>query len=451
VEHLSSLESRAVFPATSGSTTERLFATTQAPEDGIGLAALDELTDVLAHSRAQSGRFFGYVMGSGDPVAASADLLASVLNQNVTSWRSAPAATAIERTVVGWLAGAIGCTGFSGTLTGGGSAANLMALAMAREAKCAANETGTRPGATIYASTEAHMSIGKAVALLGLGRENLRQIPVDAQFRMRVDALEAAIGADRRAGRTPVAVVATAGTVATGAVDPIGAIADIACSHNLWLHIDGAYGALAAIAIPATFAGLNRADSITLDPHKWLYQPVDCGCLLYRQREAARRAFSHTGDYARALSDDPIEGMTFFDESLELSRRFRALRLWLSIRYHGLSAFRGSILHDLSMAQRLEAAVQREPALEMLAPVELSAVCFRHRPTHATSEHELDEHNRRLLQRIIERGRVYLSNASLNGRFALRACITNHRTTDADVDQIIPEVLFAAENVQNRP
>jgi aromatic-L-amino-acid decarboxylase len=446
-EYLASLDARTVFPRTSGAVTEALFAATAAPEEGLGLSALDELPQVLAHSRAQNGRFFGYVLGSGDPIAASADLLASVLNQNVTSWRSAPAATTIERTVVRWLAEAIGCAGFTGSLTGGGSTANLMALAMAREAKLAANKSGIRPGGGIYASSEAHMSMGKAVALLGVGRENLRAIPVDAQFRMRVDALEEAIVADRRAGLTPIAVVATAGTVSTGAVDPLAAITDVARRHDLWLHVDGAYGALAAMAVPDAFTGLDQADSISLDPHKWLYQPLDCGCLLYRRATDARRAFSHTGEYARALTEDPIEGFTFFDESIELSRRFRALRLWLSIRYHGLSAFRGSILHDLAKAQRLAAAIAREPSLELLAPVELSAVCFRHRPADATPEHQLNEHNRRLLQRVIDHGRVYLSNALLDGRFALRACITNHRATDADVDEVVPEVLLAAEHV----
>jgi aromatic-L-amino-acid decarboxylase len=448
VEYLAGLDARAIFPQTSGPTTQALFAASAAPEDGLGLAALDELPQVLAHSRAQNGRFFGYVLGSGDPVAASADLLASVLNQNVTSWRSAPAAATIERAVVRWLAEAIGCAGFTGSLAGGGSSANLMALAMAREAKLPANESGARPGTVIYASSEAHMSIGKAAALLGVGRENLRHISVDAQFRMRMDALEDAIVADRRAGRTPIAIVAAAGTVSTGAVDPIAAIAHVARRHDLWLHVDGAYGALAAMAIPNAFAGLDQADSISLDPHKWLYQPMDCGCLLYRRAADARRAFSHTGDYARALTEDPIEGQTFFDESLELSRRFRALRLWLSIRYHGLAAFRGSILHDLAMARRLAAAVEREPDLELLAPVELSAVCFRHRLADATSGLDLNGHNQRLLQRVIERGGVYLSNALLDGRFALRACITNHRTTEADVDQVVPEVLLAAERVR---
>jgi glutamate/tyrosine decarboxylase-like PLP-dependent enzyme len=202
-------------------------------------------------------------------------------------------AVTIERVVVNWLAEAIGCTRFTGSLTGGGSSANLMGLAMAREARLPANECGARPG-TIYASEQIHMSIPKAIALLGIGRENLRLIPCDDNFRIRVDLLRASMERDVRAGLTPIAIVGSAGTVSTGSIDPLVELAEIARESGAWFHVDGAYGALAAIAEPAKFAGLNRADSLSLDPHKWLYQPLDCGCLLYRDAEAARRAFSHT-------------------------------------------------------------------------------------------------------------------------------------------------------------
>jgi glutamate/tyrosine decarboxylase-like PLP-dependent enzyme len=214
--------------------------------------------------------------------------------------------------------------------------------------------------------------------------------------------------------------------------------------------VDGAYGALAAIAAPEKFAGLDRADSLSLDPHKWLYQPLDCGCLLFRDPDAARHAFSHSGDYAKALSQDPIEGFAFFDESVELSRRFRALKLWLSLRYHGLNAFREAIRRDLAHAQQLAARVREQPSLELLAPVELSAVCFRHVPRASAGDEELNRHNAAILQRVIHRGRVYVSNASIRGKFALRACFVNHRTTDADVAAIVEEVIAAAEEVVGR-
>jgi len=396
-------------------------------------------------SRAQNGRFFGYVLGSGDPVGAVADLLASVLNQNVTAWRSGPAAAAIEQTVVGWLAEAIRCPEFCGHLTGGGSSANLMGLAMAREAKCAANEIGLACGGVVYASSEIHMSIPKSVALLGIGRSNLKLIATDESFRMIPEELDATMLADKAAGKIPLAVVASAGTVSTGAIDPLRQIAEVTHRHGAWLHIDGAYGALAAIAAQQIFDGIELADSISLDPHKWLYQPLDCGCLLYRSPEAARVAFSHTGDYARALSADPVEGFVFFEESMELSRRFRALKLWLSLRYHGFAAFRAFIAKDLLQATRLAEAVRNESQLELMAPVELSAVCFRHRGGGIRTEEELNRLNLAILKRIVERGRVYLSNASLRNRFCLRACIVNHRTRDADVDCVVPEVLAAAK------
>jgi len=435
----------AAFPKTSGGETERLFHSAL-PETGLGASALDLLPDMIRHSRPPTSRFFGYVLGSGEPVAAAADLLASVLNQNLTAWRSSPAAVTIERTVVEWLAQAIGCAGYTGSLTGGGSAANLMGLAMAREAKIPANEHGSQPG-VVYASDEAHMSIPKALALLGLGRDNLRLIATDPNFRMSPLGLERAIHEDRRAGKRMVAIVATAGTVNTGAIDPLPQIGEIARGHGLWLHVDGAYGALAALAHPEKFDGLNQADSLSLDPHKWLYQPLDCGCLLFRDPQVARAAFAYTGEYTRALSQDPVEAFSFFEESIELSRRFRALKLWLSLRYHGLGAFRQAIAEDLRHAQRLAAAVDADQHLERLAPVELSAVCFRYRG-QAGDEGELDRLNRATLRRVIERGRVYISNASIRGKFALRACFVNHRTDDADVDAVVQEVLAAAADVQ---
>ncbi len=446
-DYLATLNARPAYPKTSGAETARLFSKPW-PQAGLGDAALDELTNVLDHSRPPSPRFCGYVFGSGDPVAAVADLLASVLNQNVTAWRSAPAAVAIERTVVGWIADAIGCAGFSGSLCGGGSSANLMGLAMGREAKLPANEHGACPG-VVYASEEVHMSIPKAVALLGLGHENLRLIPTDDQFRMVPTELERAIQEDRRVGKTAIAVAASAGTVNTGAIDPLEQIADIAHRHGLWFHVDGAYGALAAIAEPEKILGLPLADSLSLDPHKWLYQPADCGCLLFRDAGAAHKAFAHTGDYAKVLNEEPLEGFAFFEESLELSRRFRALKLWLSLRYHGRQTFENAIRTDLAHAQHLAQKIAAEPSLELLAPVGLSAVCFRFKGWGGgQSDDALNALNAAILKRVLKRGRVFFSNATVRGRFALRACFVNHRTTDADVDAVVEEVLAASEEAR---
>ena len=442
-EYLAGLDGRRTFPQVSGAQSHERFGAAL-PEEGLGPAAFTALHEVLELSRPPSPRFFGYVLGSGEPVAALADLLASVLNQNVTAWRSAPAAVALEQELISALAAALGCPGYHGSFCGGGSMANLMALAMAREAQLPANEDGVRAG-VVYASSEAHMSIPKAMAVLGLGRKNLRLIPTDASWRMDVSQLRQAIAADRSAGRAPFAVVATSGTVNTGSIDPLAQIAALCREYDLWMHIDGAYGALAALAAPERFEGLNAADSISLDPHKWLYQPLDCGMLLFRDAAAARKAFSYTGDYAKSLDDDPLEGFAFFEESLELSRRFRALKLWLSLRYHGMQAFRSAIHADLRHAQLLAQQVAASPRLELMAPVSLSAVCFRY-PAETEGVDE-DRLNAAVLKRVIERGSVYLSNATLGGRFVLRACFVNHRTTEADVARIVPEVLAAAQEL----
>jgi glutamate/tyrosine decarboxylase-like PLP-dependent enzyme len=445
-DYLDDLDARCIHSDSKGKATDAIFQT-ELPEEGLGEDALSGLRDVIKNSRAQNGRFFSYVLGSGEPVAATADLLASVLNQNVTAWRSGPAAVAIEKTVVAWLAKAIGCGELTGSLTGGGSSANLMGLAMAREAKIPANEHGTSTHGAVYASEEVHMSIPKSIALLGIGRANLRLISTDESFQMIPEELDRAIRLDKDAGKTPIAVVATAGTVNTGAIDPLAEIAEIAHRHGTWLHVDGAYGALAAIAVPDKFSGLELADSISLDPHKWLYQPLDAGCLLYRDAGAARKAFAHTGEYARALTNDPVEGFAFFEESVELSRRFRALKLWLSLRYHGLAAFREAIRRDLAHAQQLVQQIAAHADLQLMAPVDLSAVCFRYRGTGQASDDELNQLNAEILKRVIERGRVYISNASLRNRFCLRACVVNHRTTDADIHSVVTEVLQAAMEV----
>lgn len=237
-----------------------------------------------------------------------------------------------------------------------------------------------------------------------------------------------------------MAILASAGTVNTGAIDDLRTIAQVAHENDLWFHIDGAYGALAALAAPEKFQGLELADSLSLDPHKWLYQPVDCGMLLYRDSAIAQKTFAYSGDYTKVLNTDPVEGFAFFEESIELSRRFRALKLWLSLRYHGMAAFRKSIQLDLDHAQLLAHLIQEDPRLELLGPVTLSAVCFHLRNT-------TDDLNQRVMKRIIQRGHVFLSNATIRGQFALRVCFVNHRTTEADVRAIVEETMAAAADL----
>jgi aromatic-L-amino-acid decarboxylase len=433
------LDERSIKPDSSGSELLALFGDVL-PENGLGPEESFALAELAKHSRAQNGRFFGYVMGSAEPVGVLGDFLTAALNQNVTSWRSGPAATTIERALVERFAYELGCDGFSGSFCGGGSSGNLMGLAMARESKSPANEVGARP-ASVYASSEVHMSIPKAAALLGLGRDNVRLVAVDERFRMRPKALQAAINEDRNSDRTPIAVVASAGTVSTGAVDPLEEIAAVAREHDLYLHVDGAYGGLAALAAPDRIGPLGLADSVSLDLHKWLYQPIDCGLLLFRDRDLARRTFTHTDDYVASSAADPLESFMFFEESMELSRRFRALKVWLSVRFHGLGAYRASIREDLELAERLARMIEASDDLELLAPVELSAVCFRSCQASTTN---VDAFNREVLGAVNERGRTYISNATINGSFALRACITNHRTTTNDLEALIDEVRTVA-------
>jgi len=423
-EYLSGADARSLIPSLSGAEVAAMFDGA-VPEAGVGDEVVDDLARLTNAVRIGNGRLFPYVVTPGESVAALADLYASVLNQNVTAWRSAPAAVAVEQCVIRWIAAAVGCAGFHGSLTSGGSAANLMGLAMARESRLPGNDEGATPG-VVYASSEVHMSIPKAVGLLGLGQRNLRLIPTDDRFRIDLDALRRAIAEDEAKGRPGVAIVASAGTVNTGAIDDLAGAAALATEHDLWLHIDGA----------------SLADSVSMDAHKWLYQPLDCSILLYRDPEIARRTFAHSDDYVRPLSDDPVEGFAFFEQSLELSRRFRALKLWASIRYHGLSAFRAAIAADLRHALLLAERVEGEPALQLLAPVELSAVCFRW--NDGTGEDALDDRNAAILSRMNQRGRVAISNATIRGSFALRACFVNHLTTDDDVVAIVDEVLVAA-------
>lgn len=435
------LEERRTVSATS--TADTATFDLPLPEEGVGEAVLRDLEAISQHVRAPTGRRLPYVVGSGDPIGALGDFYASVLNQNLTAWRSAPAAVTIERTVLEWLAAAIGCDGFVGTFTSGGSLGNLLALAMARESSAPANEDGAQPG-VVYASEEVHMSIPKAVAMLGLGRANLRLIPVDENMRIHVPALETAIARDRKAGLRRIALVGSAGTIMSGAIDPLAELADVARRNKLWFHVDGAYGAAAALAEPERFVGMSQADSISLDAHKWLYQPLDCSVLLYRNEDAARHAFSYSAEYVKTASDDPIAGFAFFDQTIELSRRFRALKLWLSLRYHGLAAFRAAIAENIEQAKLLAKLIDAEPSLELLAPVELSAVCFRWTNANAST---LNDRNEEILREVTRAGRVWLSNASVHGAVGLRACITNHRTTEQDVHTVVEEVLAAADRV----
>jgi glutamate/tyrosine decarboxylase-like PLP-dependent enzyme len=467
-DYYAEIRSLPVFPEThAGKTSEQVG--TLLPIEGESVTdLLNDCRRILDNSRHNGHpRFFGYVASPSTAPGAFADLIASAVNVNVTSWRSGPAATEIERTVISWLAELIGYGNEKqqahGLLTSGGSMANLTALLIAHRTKSKPGvaQTGLWESLpmTIYASSEIHMSIPKAADLLGLGRQNVRLVECDGRFRMNVALLRERIKTDLDNGLKPFCVVASAGTVNTGAVDPLSEIADVAREFDLWFHVDGAYGALATLdeTRRPLFAGLDRADSVSLDPHKWLYVPLDSGCLLFRDEARARAAFSFDdADYIKVHEHNEDESFAFWNYGPELSRRFRALKIWLTLRYYGTHRIATAISEDNALAGYMAERVEADDDFELLAIPELSICCFRYLPLalmgklrtaslNEADNAELDELNNKIMLAVQRGGQAYLSSATLGGRFALRACITNFRTTRADIDQTLDIIRGAGQ------
>jgi glutamate/tyrosine decarboxylase-like PLP-dependent enzyme len=296
-----------------------------------------------------------------------------------------------------------------------------------------------------YVSTEGHFSVAKAAGMLGLGERNVRPVRADGRLRIDLAELERLVREDRAAGAIPFCVVANAGTTATGAVDPIAALADFAEREGLWLHVDAAYGGFAALAPSGRplLEGIGRADSIALDPHKWMYLPMGCGCVLYRDPAVARAAFSHSADYTRAIGLEQDEAFAFWDYGPELSRPFRALDLWLLVKYVGVHLLGEAIERNIQCAKLLERLVSGSPDFEMLAPVELSVFCFRYK---AATE-DLNLLNERILLELQAGGSSYLSNATVHGRFGLRGCVLNFRTGEEDIRRVLEDARAAARRV----
>ena len=448
-DYLGNLRDRGVYRHMfSGRIRDRLDATL--PTKGTDFDGLLRVfrEDIIPFSRQNAHpRMFGYVQSPGTPIAAFADLLASTLNANLTVWRSAPAPVEVERLTIDWIRQILGFNAEAGGLfVSGGSMANLSALAAARQTKdCSSGRL------RIYASSETHFSIVKAAALLGIGRENVCHIAVDERFRIRTDDLVVKITADLEAGCVPLCVVANAGTVNTGAVDPLAEIREIANRFQLWMHVDGSYGALAILAKSARelFAGIERADSVALDPHKWLYLPVDVGCVIYRDPEIVHAAFAHEAEYTRIIGQEADEAFAFWDYGPELSRRFRALKVWMLLKGVGVDALSEAIENNLACARHLESMVRASDDFEMAAPVELSIFCFRHMPAQLRNESPktIDAFNERLLVALQRDGSSYLSNATLGGRFALRGCVLNYRTTLHDIEILLDDLRRVAKSL----
>ena len=410
------------------------------------------IEDVVARYARHNGhpRFFGYISSPGTPVTTIGAMIESALNINLTCWRSSPSGTEMEHVTINWLKEMLGYPEQAvGLLVSGGSMANFAGLAAARSAKASvdvvhegASAVGRRM--TAYVSDEGHYSIVKAAGMLGLGENSVRLIRTNERQQIDLAALEKAVQADQAAGGLPFLVAANAGTTATGAFDPIGEVAEIARRYGLWLHVDAAYGGFAALA-PSTrrlFAHIAEADSVALDPHKWLYLPVGCGCVLYRDPAAARRAFGHDADYTRPIGFERDEAFAFWDYGPELSRPFRALDLWLLIKSIGATKLSEAVEGNMRCARYFADLVDASDDFEMLAPVGLSVFCFRYAPRGYPGD--LDELNERVLVNLQRGGTSYLSNARVNGKFALRGCVVNYRTTEQDMEVLLEDVRHAA-------
>lgn len=457
-EYLAALPDGPVFRPVPAEVSAALRAE-PAPRTGTAMdALLDEFERTLAAYPFGNGhpRWFGWVNSPPTPAAVFAEALAAAMDPSVAGGNHA--AVHLERQVAGWLKEMMGFPADSmGMFVSGGSAGALTGLAVARFVAARKMDWDVRRDGlrgfpaplTVYAAAEAHGCNQKAVEILGLGSGAVRTVPTDGALRMDPAALDAMLAADVAEGVLPMAVVASAGTVNTGAIDPLQAVADVCARRGAWLHVDAAYGGPAILTARCrdALAGLARADSVALDPHKWLYVPVEAGFVLVRDAQVMRDAFSLVPPYLRTDGDEAgVQGPPWFSEyGVQQTRGFRALKVWMALKHHGLDGYRRMIGHDLEMADHLAARVASEPEMELLEPRGLSIVCFRLAPAAlAGDEAALDALNRTVLTRVQLGGRAFVTGTVVHGRFWLRACIVNHRAAEADVDAMVDAVLDEA-------
>jgi aromatic-L-amino-acid decarboxylase len=386
--------------------------------------------------------FMAYFGITGSPPGILGETIAAALNVNAMLWRTSPAATELEQVTLRWAAELLGLpTGWFGQITDTASSSTLWALAGAREA--AGLDVRTRgmagradlPPLRVYTSEEAHSSVEKACITLGLGQDGLVKIPTDAGYRLRIDALREAIAADVAAGRRPIAAVATVGTTSSTSIDPVADVADVCAEHGMWLHVDAAYGGAAAVVpeLRGVLAGCDRADSLVVNPHKWLLTPIDCSLLYTSRPDVLRAAFSVVPEYLRSSEDDVVNLM---DYGVALGRRFRSLKLWMVLRAYGADGLAAVVRGHVELARRLGAAIESEAGWELLAPVPFSTVCFRHHPAGMDDEAQLRAHNEAIIERVNATGRAFISHTQLKGRYAVRVAIGNAATTTEHVDRV---------------
>lgn len=403
-----------------------------------------------------SPRYFGFVNGSGTPMGILAEALAASVNMNVGGWKPAPSATEVERRTLAWLAELIGYpTACGGLLTSGGTMANFTALhtALRNTAPYDTTPDGlqdiARTGSfRVYVSDhEGHVSITRAVDLMNLGREALRRVPSRDDLTMDVEALRRMLDEDRARGELPFCVVAQVGSINVGAIDPLDQIADVCAEYGLWFHADGACGAVGAMLpeLRPRYAGLERADSVTLDPHKWLYVPYECGCVLFRDPEKQRRAFTMQASYLQGILPDGYRGHDFYELGPQMSRGFRALKLWMTLKHYGAEGYRKLLRQNVQCAHHLDRLVRADPDFEALHEPVINLYCFRFVPARLAGAAEahaayLDRLNQRIADAIRLSGLAFIMTSQLRGRTVLRLSICSHRTTLDDIEAVFAEL-----------
>lgn len=441
--HLASLRTQPAYMTLTRSQADHLVAG-PAPETGRDFEELLGFLRerVFAHSaREPHPGFLAYVPSCPTFPSVLGDWLATGFNCFGGVWSVAAGPNAVELTVLDWFRGWLGMPkGTGGLLTSGGSAATVTAIVAARHA-AVLDQPGRLERAVLYASQQAHSSVVRAAWIAGVSRAHVRSIPVDADFRMNTDQLQAAIREDKAAGLLPFAVVASAGTTNTGSVDALGTIADICQAESLWYHIDAAYGGFAALTDrgQTLLAGIERADTVTLDPHKWLFVPFECGCLLAREPRRLADAFRILPEYLRDVETDGEE-VNFADYGEQLTRYTRALKVWLPVQYFGVGAIRSAIDGGMNLALHAQTLLRQDPIFEILSPAQLGVICFRVHPAGVDDPATLDALNQRINEQVNALGRHFISSTRLRGSFSLRICVLGFRTRESDIDELVESI-----------